>query len=328
MDEFAGSTAGVITTAKEGAVTLNLLHLRYALEVEKTGSMTQAADNLYTTQPNLSKAIKKLEADMGLTIFRRTSKGLAPTKRGVEFLERARSILDQLDELEALYHPTGKSRVGFSVSVPRASYITASFTSFVRSLGGVGELDIDFKETNSVATVGSVAQREYRLGVIRYPVAQEEYFMRLLSEKELRSHLLWEYEPILLMSREHPLARQEYIYEADLSSSILLEHGDLVGPVMQQHIDAASAMRRIFLYERGSQFDLLQSVPGTFIWVSPVPSDVLERHGLVERRCHRPPQPMRDAIIYPKGGELSELDKAFIGRLTDAVGELSRREHH
>ena len=61
--------------------------------MERTGSITQAADNLYTTQPNLSKAVKKLETDMGMSIFKRTSKGLAPTKRGAQFLEQARSCL-------------------------------------------------------------------------------------------------------------------------------------------------------------------------------------------------------------------------------------------
>ncbi len=47
--------------------------------------MTQAADNLYTTQPNLSKAVKKLEADLGMAIFKRTPKGLLPTKQGADF---------------------------------------------------------------------------------------------------------------------------------------------------------------------------------------------------------------------------------------------------
>ena len=64
--------------------------------------MTQAADNLYTTQPNLSKAVKKLEADLGMAIFKRTPKGLLPTKQGADFLERARSILEQVDQLEAV----------------------------------------------------------------------------------------------------------------------------------------------------------------------------------------------------------------------------------
>ena len=44
---------------------MNILHLRYALEVEKTGSITHAADNLYVGQPNLSKAIKELENTIG-----------------------------------------------------------------------------------------------------------------------------------------------------------------------------------------------------------------------------------------------------------------------
>ena len=92
--------------------------------MERTGSITQAADNLYTTQPNLSKAVKKLETDMGISIFKRTSKGLAPTKRGAQFLEQARSILDQLDELEALYHPSGAARIVFSVSIPRLPAIS------------------------------------------------------------------------------------------------------------------------------------------------------------------------------------------------------------
>ena len=290
--------------------------------------MTVAADNLYTTQPNLSKAIKKLETDVGLTIFRRTPKGLVPTKRGAQFLGRAGTILDQLDELEAQYRPTGKTRIGFSVSAPRASYIAYSFTRFVHSLGGADELNLDFKETNSLATISSVAQREYKLGIIRYPAAQEEYIGRLLSEKELRCHMLWEFEPLLLFSAQHPLAHQESIRESDLETSILLEHGDLSGPYSPPEKSIQNAPRRIFVYERGSQFDLLQSVPGTYIWVSPVPEEILRRNGLVQRRCHRQAQHMRDAVIYPKSGELSDLDKSFIVRVTGTVHELALSDYH
>ena len=322
------SPCHLINIIRKGAYLLNILYLRYALEVERTGSITQAADNLYTTQPNLSKAVKKLETDMGMSIFKRTSKGLAPTKRGAQFLEQARSILDQLDELEALYHPSGAARIFFSVSIPRASYIAYSFTKFVHSLGG-GELDIDFKETNSLETIGSVAEHEYKLGLIRYPLDQEEYFLRLLHERDLQHHLLWEYEPLLLFSREHPLTRQESIYEADLASSTLLEHGDLLTPAARTapREAASPAARRIFLYERGSQFDLLHSLPNAYIWVSPIPDDMLHRHHLVQRRCHRPPHPTRDMIIYPKGYVFTELDRAFIAKLTGTVHELSEREY-
>ena len=48
---------------------MNIQHLRYAVEVERTGSITEAAENLYITQPSLSKAIREFESSCGVTIF-------------------------------------------------------------------------------------------------------------------------------------------------------------------------------------------------------------------------------------------------------------------
>ena len=76
---------------------MNTVLLQYAVEVEKTGSITQAAGNLYRDQPNLSKAIKTLEESLGAPIFKRTPKGVVPTARGRIFLEYARNVLAQLE---------------------------------------------------------------------------------------------------------------------------------------------------------------------------------------------------------------------------------------
>ena len=65
---------------------MNTLHLKYALEIEKTGSISQAAQNLFMAQPNLSKAIKDLENELGYVIFKRTSSGVIATEKGAEFL--------------------------------------------------------------------------------------------------------------------------------------------------------------------------------------------------------------------------------------------------
>ena len=53
---------------------MNTLHLKYALEVERSGSISQAAQNLFMAQPNLSKAIRDLESDLGYQIFKRKSR--------------------------------------------------------------------------------------------------------------------------------------------------------------------------------------------------------------------------------------------------------------
>ena len=70
---------------------MNILHLKYAVEVEKTSSITKAAENLFMGQPNLSRSIKDLEETLGIKIFRRTSKGIVPTIQGEEFLTYAKS---------------------------------------------------------------------------------------------------------------------------------------------------------------------------------------------------------------------------------------------
>ena len=83
---------------------MNFLHLKYIAEVERTGSITKAANNLFMGQPNLSKAIKELETETGITIFKRTARGVEPTKKGQVFLEQAKQILSSVEELERLYN--------------------------------------------------------------------------------------------------------------------------------------------------------------------------------------------------------------------------------
>ena len=113
---------------------MNTLHFKYAVEVERCGSITKAAENLYMAQPNLSKSIKELEDTLGFQIFARTSRGVVPTARGREFLVYARGILNQLQAMEALSQRHDDATQRFSLSMPRAGYIADCFSALVDSL--------------------------------------------------------------------------------------------------------------------------------------------------------------------------------------------------
>ena len=145
---------------------MNTVLLQYAVEVEKTGSITKAAANLYMDQPNLSKAIKTLEESLGAPIFRRTSKGVVPTARGRIFLEHARNVLDQIEKMEHLYKPDQVGGVEFSLSMPRASYLSLAFSRFIRSLDKEEGMNVWLRETNSADTLKDVETGEYNLGII------------------------------------------------------------------------------------------------------------------------------------------------------------------
>ena len=156
---------------------MNTLHFKYAVEIEKTRSITQAAENLYMAQPNLSKAIKELENTLGITIFRRTSKGVIPTDQGIKFLGYARQILMQIDNMEAIHSPDKPKNSKLRISVPRAGYISKAFSEYIAAVESDDDMEVYFCETNSLRTAENVRENGYDFGIIRYNTAHEKYYM-------------------------------------------------------------------------------------------------------------------------------------------------------
>lgn len=311
---------------------MNTLHFKYAVEVAKTGSITQAAENLYMAQPNLSKAIKELEETLGIAIFRRTSKGVAPTAKGEEFLVYAKKVLTQIERMEALHIPESDDCQKFSICIPTGSYISHAFTRFVADLSMDKEMDIRIKESNSLETINSVAGGEFNLGILRIPSRYSRYFQEYFEEKDLHSQQIWESEYLVLMSEAHPLAAvPEVTYQA-LGQYIELSHEEIAVPYLQteetRRTDYSEHDRRkISIHERSSQFDLLSLVPATYMWVSPVPREMLDRYGLVQRRCHRENHLFRDVLVYSKDYILTQLDRNFIDRLFITKNQVAFSEY-
>ena len=113
---------------------MNILHMKYAVEVAKVGSLNKAAETLLIAAPNVSRSIKELEADIGISIFERTTKGMELTPEGEEFINYAKGILNQIDEVENFYKKGSAKKQKFSISVPRACYISEAFSQFSKSL--------------------------------------------------------------------------------------------------------------------------------------------------------------------------------------------------
>ena len=307
---------------------MNLLHLKYVVEVEKTRSISKAADNLFMGQPNLSRAIKELESCLGITIFKRTSKGVSPTPQGEEFLQYAKNILAQVDQVEAMYQSEHREKLKFSISVPRDSYIGCAFTEFAKHIDTSRQVEILYKETNSMRVISNIMQADYKLGIIRYQTAFEHYYTDMLHEKGLFSELIYEFSPLIVMSGQHPLADKDNIELSDLADYVEIAHPDPYVPSLPL-IEAIKAEllegvdKRIFVFERSSQFDLLSNVTNTFMWVSPIPKRLLGQYGLVQKQCTANKKKYRDVLIYSKGYVLTELDKQFIARINDIKSEVN-----
>ncbi|MDR1985787.1 MAG: LysR family transcriptional regulator [Treponema sp.] len=310
---------------------MNTLYFKYALEIERTRSITKAADNLYMAQPNLSKAIKELEDTVKFPIFERSFRGVIPTRQGLEFLAYARNILDQMEKIEAIAEGDTSQRQHFTVSIPRGSYIAAAFTQFAAELDPEKEIAIKVQETNSMQTITDLVENRFKLGIIRYQKMYENYFLDYLADKGLCHEHIWEFEYVVLMSKNHAQADAAEVLYNELSQCIEIVHGDTAVPYLgametQRAQGPAPLRKRIYLYERCNQFDLLSTLPFTYMWVSPIPDKLLERFQLVQRRCILANNLFKDALIYPQGYTFSRLDKKFIDKIYASKNDLSFRQ--
>ncbi len=302
---------------------MNLSHLEYAVEIAKTGSINKAAENLYIGQPNLSRAIKELEASLGITIFSRSAKGMVPTPQGEEFLYYARNVLSQVEIMGNLYK-NGDSKIErFSISVPRASYISHAFTEFSKKIGKERKVEMFYKETNALRAVKNILEHDYHLGIVRFACKNNFNFKKMFEEKGLNFEPITEFVYKLVMSKEHPLANRDNITFSDLEPYIEIAHADPYVPSLPMSVIKKEELpdntdRRIFVYERASQLELLSENRDTFMWISPSPTRTLERYGLVQKPCAQNDKKYMDMLIYRKDYVLTELDKAFITELCEA----------
>lgn len=299
--------------------------MTYALEVERVGSITQAAQNLYMAQPNLSKALKELEKELGFPVFKRTSTGVKVTEEGAQFLYHAKRIMEQFEAVSKIGARSGTDKLQYKISIPRGSYIVDGFTSFVSELKLEKGMEITINETNALGTIGNVADRGYNIGIIRYQVVDEEYYLNSLKTNHLSCETIWEFEYVLVMSEHHPLAGKEDLTIEDLKDYTKITHGDIELPHDKFTGKAKRNQNRnvIYVYERGSQFDLLANVPGTYMWVSPIPQNLLAKNHLIQRVCKAESNLYKDVMIYREDYHFNEYDKLFQKKLYESKVDVA-----
>ncbi|MBQ4603868.1 MAG: LysR family transcriptional regulator, partial [Clostridia bacterium] len=172
-----------------------------------------------------------------------------------------------------------------------------------------------------------ILNHDYKLGIIRYAENFDKYFKSMHEEKALSYEMVTEFSYCLIMSADNPLAKKEEITFDDLTGYIEIAHADPYVPSLPLAKVVKSELpdnidRRIFIFERASQFDLLSQNPETFMWVSPAPPSVLERYNLVQKKCVNNKKVYKDVLIYRNGYKLTDLDKKFITALCE-----SKRKH-
>ena len=90
---------------------MELRELQFFVVSVDAGSLSQAAQILYTTQPHVSKTIKKLERTLGYQLLERSKKGVELTKEGEKVYDQARKMLSSMEEIQRIQMETQESTI-------------------------------------------------------------------------------------------------------------------------------------------------------------------------------------------------------------------------
>ena len=99
---------------------MTLQQMQYILEIDRCGSMNKAAQNLFVSQSALSSAVHEIERDLGITVFRRSNRGITLTEDGQELIAQISPIVEQSRRLSSYYQRRNDTdRVHLSISAQR-----------------------------------------------------------------------------------------------------------------------------------------------------------------------------------------------------------------
>lgn len=301
---------------------MNLNHLRWVLEVERTGSFTAAANNLYIAQSNLSNAVKAMEEELGFQIFYRTPKGTRATPMGRDFLEYARTGVYHLEGLSTVY---GR-RI---ISIAQHRHCTFVSDAVTASLHDSPDACYRYyiRECSEQDVLDSVFSGESMFGVMFYLSETEEAFRRMLLARNLTQKVFCECGVNILVRDGHPLLSIEHPSAADLyayTPIAFTENETRDSTYASQAADMGlDSFDRfpggVLVSDRATLYSILSQSDCIFI-TGLISRRDMEIYGL---KAVSFPSPVRKySIVTPNGMTMPPLCKDLIDRITDAAKKL------
>lgn len=243
---------------------MTLQQLRYVTTIANIGSISEAAKRLFVSQPSLTKAIKELEKEMGITIFDRTNKGITVSKEGERFLGYARQVLEQAALLEEQYKSNTGGKKQFSVSTQHYSFAVNAFTDLINR-SHVDSYDFSLRETQTYEIIDDVTHMKSEIGLLYYNDFNRPVLEKLIHSNDLTFTELFTASPHAFIGKNHPLAEKEVISMEELEPYpyISFEQGDHNSFYFSEEIfSTVVRQKHIRVRDRASLFSLLLGLNG------------------------------------------------------------------
>jgi DNA-binding transcriptional LysR family regulator len=243
---------------------MTIQQINYALTIAKAKSMNKAAEKLYISQPSLTNAIKELEKETGIAIFRRTSKGAVTTSEGEEFLTYARQVYQQYELLAEKYGDKKNIKRKFGISTQHYSFAVKAFVETVKQFD-TSKYEFAVREGKTYNVIEDVGSFKSEIGIIYMSEYNRRIIGKLLKDRDLEFHRLIDCRAYVYIWKNHPLAKEKSITLSQLEDypCLSFEQGEQESSYLAEEILTDNEYpRTIKACDRATMLNLMVGLNG------------------------------------------------------------------
>ena len=189
---------------------MNIMQMKYVLEVAIAPSIREASTRLFISQPALSSSIRELEEELGIIIFDRSNKGISLTDEGREFVTYAQRVVGQYEILENRYLSKDHDREIFSVSTQHYNFAIKAFTAVIKK-NKPSKYRFSVHETKTKEVLEDVRKLKSEVGIISFSGANENLIKKLFKDYQLEFTPLMKRETYAYVWKDHKFAGRKEI---------------------------------------------------------------------------------------------------------------------
>jgi len=294
---------------------MTITQLKYTLAVAEHGNFTTASEKCFVTQPTLSMQVQKLEEELGVTIFNRSTKPLQVTEVGEKVLNQARKIIEESTRMNDVISEE-KGVIGGTLKVGIIPTVTSTLLPLFLNIFTKKHKNVDLKieEFNTETIVQKLEDNSIDCAIAATPLNNEKVIERPLY-----------YEPfVAYVPKHHSLSGNKYLEIDDLTNGdlLILQDGHCF---RNQVLNLCSLEDLNKQYElKSGSFETLINLSNNGPWMTIIPylhSNNLSPKNIENIIPFQDPAPAREiSMIYSK----SQLKLPVINALMSNISSVIR----
>lgn len=206
-------------------IILNYEHLKYILKVKELGSITEASEYSFISQPHLSNIIQNMEQELGFKIFHRSRSGVEPTAESRDFFRQAEEVLKHIEDFQEYFKYTTEEIYRLKIATVPYCYAEQTVTQMLKN-NKAPNLDVYIENLHSFIIPKRVMDGYFEVGFMSFNIFFKKYIEDLIKLNQMEYVEVARFMPKLLISKKHPYFKE---LSEDFSQ---LQHHTMVRNIM------------------------------------------------------------------------------------------------